>query len=195
MDIFEEAGYRGVELSLMTDQEESMMVLKRSIAARRHTRTSMIESKVRVSESNPSVERALRKWRGQFRKVNLHLEAQIDRKVPPDHPMVPWMVGWSGDILLKYNTRPTGRTPYEEMTGHRVKHKVAGFGERVHFKVATDTVQDKFDGEWSEGYFVGVITKSSEYLVMRGIQRVPMPYNEKTAPSRGIITPMNASRT
>ena len=78
------------------------------------------------------------------------------------------MVGWSGDILLKYTTRPTGRAPYEEMAKHRVKHKVAGFGERVQFNVATDTVHDKYDGEWSEGYFVGVITRSSEYLVMKG---------------------------
>ncbi len=59
-------------------------------------------------------------------------------------------------------------TPYEEMTGHRVKHKVAGFGERAHFKMGTDTVQYKCDGEWSEGYFMGVITMPSEHLVMRG---------------------------
>jgi hypothetical protein len=53
MNKLEEAGYRGVELSLKTDQEESIMALKRAIAARRHTRTSMIESKVRVPKSNP----------------------------------------------------------------------------------------------------------------------------------------------
>ena len=70
--------------------------------------------------------------------------------------------------MFKYHTRSTGRTPYEEMTGHRVKHNVAVSGEHVHFKVATDTVQDKYEGERSKGYFVGVITRSSEYLIMQG---------------------------
>ena len=63
----EEAGYRGMPISLKTDQEESIMALKRSIAVRRESRAAMIESKIRVSKSNPDVERAIRKWRGQFR--------------------------------------------------------------------------------------------------------------------------------
>ena len=51
----EEAGYRGVEISIKTDQEESIMALKRAIAARRQTQTSMMESKVRVPKSNAQV--------------------------------------------------------------------------------------------------------------------------------------------
>lgn len=39
------------------------------------------------------------------------------------------------------------------MTGHRVKHVVAGFGENIKLKVAKDTVQNKFDGGWAEGHF------------------------------------------
>ena len=44
----EEAGYRGMPISIKTDQEESIMALKRSIAVRRVSRTAMAESKVVV---------------------------------------------------------------------------------------------------------------------------------------------------
>ena len=77
------------------------------------------------------------------------------------------MVSWSGDAIMMYHVRDDGRTAYEHMRGHRVKHVVAGFGEHIHFKVAKDTVQNKFDGEWAEGYFAGVVTRSSEYLVIQ----------------------------
>ena len=89
MGKLEEAGYRGVELALKTDQGKSIMALIRTAATRREARTSLIESKVRVPRSNPQVERAVRKWRGQFRKLKLHLEEMIDKKVPSDHPIVP----------------------------------------------------------------------------------------------------------
>ena len=56
------------------------------------------------------------------------------------------MVSWAGDVVIEYHIRTNGRTAYEEMTGHRVMHGVAGFAERVHFKVATDNVQDKCNG-------------------------------------------------
>ena len=97
----EEAGYKGVDLTLKTDQEEAIMALKRAVAARREAVTAMVESKVRVSVSNPRVERAVRKWRGQFRKMKKHLEAKIKKKIPPDHPMVPWLVTWAGEVIQK----------------------------------------------------------------------------------------------
>ena len=122
MSKLEEAGYKGTEITLKSDQEESIMALKRAVAAIRETRTSLIESKVRVSVSNARVERAVRKWRGQFRKIKLHLEGKIGKKIPPDHPMVPWIISWSGDAIMKYHVREDGRTAYETMTCHRVKH-------------------------------------------------------------------------
>ena len=62
------------------------------------------------------------------------------------------------------------------MAKHWVKHKVVGFGENVQFKNATDKQDlDKYDGEWDEGYFVGVASRSSEYLVVKGDQILKCP--------------------
>ena len=61
MQKLEEAGYKVVDLTLKTDQEESIMASRRSVAVRREARAAMVESKVRVSKGNPDVERAIRK--------------------------------------------------------------------------------------------------------------------------------------
>ena len=95
----------------------------------------------------------------------MHLESQICVRVPLKHLMVPWMVEWSGNVLYKYILGADGKTGYERVTGHKVRHKVAGFGELVLFKLATDeSSRNKYDGEWQAGYFAGVINRSSEYI-------------------------------
>ena len=78
-----------VELTLKRIQEEAIMALKRAVAARREAVTAMVESKVKVSVSDPRVERAVRTWRGQFSKMEGHLEAMMNQKIPPDHPHGP----------------------------------------------------------------------------------------------------------
>ena len=52
------------------------------------------------------------------------------------------------------------------MTGHRCKHLVIGFGEKVWFRLAKDS-KDKhdYDSDWDEGYFLGVITHTTEMLI------------------------------
>ena len=68
---------------------------------------------------------------------------------------------------MKYEVKASGRTAYELMTGHKVRRKVFGFGEFVHFQLARDkSSRNKFDGEWQDGYFAGVVARSSEYLVI-----------------------------
>ncbi len=151
------------------------MALKRAVMARREARTTPIESKVRVSVSNAHVERAIRKWRGQFRKLKIHLETRINKKIPATHPMIPFMVSWAADVIRKYKVRSNGRTSYEEMTGHRVKHIIAGFGEHIQFMTAKGKIQNMFEGEWSDGYVMGVVSRSSEYLVARGDQLFKCP--------------------
>ena len=54
------------------------------------------------------------------------------------------------------------------MTLHRVKHLVIGFGEQVQFLLAKDNTPNKYEGSWQEGFFAGVISISSEYLVIKG---------------------------
>lgn len=83
------AGHSGDDTALKSDQGESVVALKRALAARRSARTSLVESQVRVSRTNPRVEWAVAQWCAQFRKVKLHLGAMIGDRVAQDHPLIP----------------------------------------------------------------------------------------------------------
>ena len=65
--------------------------------------------------------------------------------------MVPWLVSWAADVIIKCRVKSNGKTAYEDITGHKVKHVVAGFGEAIQFRVATNVHdQNQYDGEWME---------------------------------------------
>lgn len=49
----EEVGHGGQKITLKTNQEESIMALKRFVITRRAVATMSLDSKVRVSKSNP----------------------------------------------------------------------------------------------------------------------------------------------
>ena len=62
------------------------------------------------------------------------------------------------------------------MTGHRVKHKVAGFGERAHFKVPPIRCRRSSIPNGAKETSYGVIARSSEYLIVNGYT----VYNSRT---------------
>ena len=103
----------------------------------------------------------------------------MGKRIPADNAMIPWLVQWAGDVVQQIHVRNGGRMAYEDMTNHGVEHLAVGFGEDVQFKTATDKQdQDKYDGEWDEGYFVGIASRSSEYDCQRRPD-LEMPNNKK----------------
>ena len=60
-------------MTLKSDQEPAMVQLKQAIAVRRKAETPMIESPVRESKANGTIERAIRKRQAQFRTIDITL--------------------------------------------------------------------------------------------------------------------------
>ena len=59
-----------------------------------------------------------------------------------------------------------GRTAYELMTGHRVRHLVIGFAENIMCQFTADkTMKNDHDSRWFEAFFFGVESCSGSYLV------------------------------
>ena len=140
----EESGYAGVPVTLKSDQEPAMLSLKHAIAVMRKAETPLIESPVRESKSNGRIERAIRKWQAQFRTIRHHLESRIGEKLENASAIIEWMIIWVADIISKYAIQENGRTTYEMITQHTVKHKIVGFGERIHYKFKVpDSKKDK----------------------------------------------------
>ena len=52
------------------------------------------------------------------------------------------------------------------MTGHKCKHPVFGFGESIIWQVIPDkNNRNKFDGDFRDGVFLGVIWRTTEFLI------------------------------
>ena len=80
-----------------------------------------------------------------------------------------WLVAWSADVINRYKTRSSGQTSYEHITGHRGLQAIAALGEKVMVKYTTDrTRRNKTETEWGTGYFVGINSRTTEYLLAKG---------------------------
>ena len=162
----DEAGCAGIRVSIRSDQEESIMALKKAVAVYRQSETVLLESPVRDSQANGAAERAVRSWAGQLRTLRHHLESRLKCPMNKDSALMTWLVSWAADVIFRYHVNTSGRTAYELITGHRCNQPVAGFAEKIHFKFTTDkNHRQKMLTEWSTGFFVGINGKTTEYLV------------------------------
>ena len=163
----EECGYTGARLTIKSDQEPSMIASKRAVALRRKAETPLIESPARESKSSGKIERAIRKWQGQFRTLRHHLEARLGCKIEIESALVEWLRVWAADILTKYLVHANGRTSYEMYAQHRCKPLILGFGEKVHYqlKVPAGQREPMNNSKSGIGYFIGIISRNTSYLV------------------------------
>ena len=106
------AGCSGTSVSLRSDQEESILALKRAVAIYRQAETVMLESPVRDSKANGAAERAVRSWAGHLRTVRHHVERRFKASIPKDSALMSWLVTWSADIISRYKVHSTGRTSH-----------------------------------------------------------------------------------
>ena len=91
----------------------------------------------------------------------------MGKPLATDNVLFGWLVVWTSQILLKYRIRKDGRTSYEAMTKHRCNHQAVAFCEKVPFKLATDkNNRRKANSDWMDGVLVGVITRSTEFIIM-----------------------------
>ena len=162
----EEAGYNGKDITIKTDGEPALMDLKRSVMASRVGITTPIESPVRQSKSNGAMERAIRTWQGYLRTIKKYFEDKCKVKLDIKHELFQWMVMWAAESLNFFKIHASGKTTHELITGHKMKRKVPGFGEKVMFRMAPEKKKYKSETEWDQGLFVGVIGRSTEYVLM-----------------------------
>ena len=142
-----------------------MKALRSRVALKRKYETAIIQSPVRESKSNGAMESSIMSWKGLYRTLRLYLEHRIKAQVSFGHPLLRWLSVWSAEVIN--NCRPhNGRTSYELMTGHRVKHLLVAFGEKVMVQFTADkSVRNDFEILWIPAYSFGVETSSGSYLV------------------------------
>ena len=134
---------------LKSNQEESIISLKKAVAIKRQAPTVSIESPVRDSQANGNSERAVRTWAAQLRTMRHRLEFMIQHKIPNRSVLMTWLVSWSANVICRYRIQANGRVSYDNVTGHKGLQPIAILGENVLFKFTTDkNRRRKMESDW-----------------------------------------------
>ena len=88
----------------------------------------------------------------------------LKQELSSDSAILTWLVVHAAQILNCYKVLENGRTPYEYITGHRLKAVTVPFGERVHFMTAPDKNAKKLTN-WKTGIYLGINMKTTELMV------------------------------
>lgn len=165
-DKLEDSGYNGVRLAMKSDQENAILDLKRAISVHRLGETTPLLSPVRCSTANGRMENAVKRFQWQLRVLKKYFEDSVKAYMMPDNPLLSWLIPWVTESMNKFRVGDDGKTPYERATGHTCKHPVYGFGESVIWQLPPNkSDRDKLDGEFRDGIFLGVIWRSTEFLI------------------------------
>ena len=118
------------------------------------------------SQSNGSIESAIRELAGMHRTLKDAIETKIGEKLGPDHPMLPWIVEYSGTVITRYRVGKDGRTAYCRIKGKNPSNKVVPLGEKVlYMPLKSAGKKNKLAVKFKYGVFVGVHPRTSEALV------------------------------
>ena len=98
---------------MKTDQEPSILALKRAIAAERVGETVPLESPVRASKSNGMMENAAKLWQEHLRTIKHDVESVFKKKIEVDSVLFSWLVPYVADTPNKYKIGVDGVTAYE----------------------------------------------------------------------------------
>lgn len=161
-DTLEDSGYHGTDVTVKSDQEPSIVALRRGIALNRTGNTVPINSPVRCSKSNGRMENCVKRFQGHMRVLKHFFESKVQRELPPECAMFSWLVTWTAESLNKFKVGYDGLTAYERITKHKCGHENFGFGESVIWQMTPDkTDRNKLDSNFRDGVFLGVVWRIS----------------------------------
>ena len=138
------------------------------------------------SQSNGAVEVGVMLIRGMFRTIRLCLEARLDRKIPVDHALVPWLLEHACLLINVKSRGADGLTGWARARGRNFAQKLVGFGEKVLYKLPMKGphAAANMDAKWADGACLGYSWTSNTYVIetreggittARSLRRVPMP--------------------
>ncbi len=139
------------------------------------------------SQSNGGTEIGVQLVRGVFRTLKLCLESRVNKIIPVNHAIIPWLLEHAGLVL---NVRPLGsggQTSWSRVRGRAFNQKLLYFGERIFCKLPGKGPEHDPDGNmgrrWFEAIFLGYHKSSNTYIagnadgikMVRSIARRPEP--------------------
>ena len=121
------------------------------------------------SQSNGSTETGVRLIRGLFRTTELCLEARVQKVIPVNHALVPWILEHAALLLNTMVRGQDGATPWARARGRPFRQQLVGIGESVLYKFPAKGPRSDPMGnmgpKWGEGIFLGYNRDSNTFVV------------------------------
>ena len=117
--------------TLKTDNEPALLDLREAIMRECPGCVVPIQPPAGESQSNGSIENAVRQVKDLVRVVTLGLERKIGGVIPTHHAMMTWLVEHVGDLLTKHMVGKDGKTGFERLMGKPCREEGLELGEKV----------------------------------------------------------------
>ena len=107
--------------------------------------------------------------KGLIRTVRSSLESRLGARIPDDHPLLSWIVQYSGAMQRRFTTGDDGRVPHERVHGRKCHQPMAEFGERVWWMpLDPGNAQDlpSPGDRFSDGWWVGPVDGQHEAYIL-----------------------------
>lgn len=85
------------------------------------------------------------------------LQERYQLQLDPKHPILPWLVDYSGALLSRFQCGADGRTPYERSVRKPWRIKLPEFGECVLYQPLKGEISgSKLDPRFEDGVYLGI---------------------------------------
>lgn len=119
------------------------------------------------SQANGSVEAAVKQVKGRLRTVKLCLEHRLKKRIPPQHPVMHWLVLHVADLMRFRNRGSDSKTAYERVRFRLFNRRLLCSGEMCKYKNRSkEPARD--EQTWHKGCFLGMCPLSGQYILYDG---------------------------
>ena len=177
---------------LKSDNERSIGALRARVARIMKVQEHVVNVQEEApntydSQSNGGVEVGIRLVRGMFRTLKLCLEARLQKYMPINHALTPWLLEHVSMIINSRCRGSDGMTPWQRLKGRNFRQMILGFGENILYKLPSKGPRSQPDGNmgtrWLEGTFLGYSKSSNTYIIAteNGVTTARSLYRRPTA--------------
>ena len=131
-DFINELGHGNADIIIKSDNEPVLNTIRQQVAAARNAATRGEHSPVGSSQSNGSIENAVKKLEGQIRSIRLSIESRYNCKLPINHFMTYWIANHAAFCINRFEIGSDGKTPFQRIRGKPFTGSICELGEHVH---------------------------------------------------------------
>ena len=104
------------------------------------------------SQSNGTVERAVRTITTQIRIMRLALQSRVGFNFSSLHPVTVWLVNHAADVINKIRVGQDGKTSYERVKGKPFRREIVEFGEKVFSDRVNSINGERWNPDGARGF-------------------------------------------